>query len=225
MSGQPGSKQHGSAEAGGAPPNTNRLGPRPKPPTASPGTAAQALGVFARIWLERLPFAADTPGSGHLRLRSLTGVLDTEPARAALAELLRFEALLLAQALEPRAALRTGTVRRAELTLTLLHGAASLAENAPGAGDPFDLTRAAEHLAGLPLLDDADPPHLPYVPPARPTRDAWTPSPATSATRSPAAGSTSTTTAWSSCSVPDACPRPRTRCALHDRATGWRSPS
>ncbi|MEU1820172.1 helix-turn-helix domain-containing protein [Streptomyces roseifaciens] len=145
-----------------------------EPPRASPGTAAQALGAFARIWLERLPFAADTPGSGHLRLRSLTGVLDTEPARAALAELLRFEALLLAQALEPRVALRTGTVRRAELTLTLLHGAASLAENAPGAGDPFDLTRAAEHLAGLPLLDDADPPHLPYVPPARPTRDAWT---------------------------------------------------
>ncbi|QLE70425.1 TetR/AcrR family transcriptional regulator [Streptomyces rectiverticillatus] len=145
-----------------------------EPPLASPGSAAQALGVFARIWLERLPFAADTPGSGHLRLRSVTGVLDTEPARAALAELLRFEALLLARALEPHTALRTGTVRRAELTLTLLHGAASLAENAPGAGDPFDLTRAAEHLAGIPLLDDADPPHLPYVPPAVLTRDTWT---------------------------------------------------
>ncbi|ARZ72368.1 TetR family transcriptional regulator [Streptomyces albireticuli] len=145
-----------------------------EPPPTSPGTAGQALGVFARLWLERLPFAADTPGSGHLRLRSLTGVLDTGPARTAMGELLRFEALLLAQALEPHTALRTGTVRRAELALTLLHGAASLAEHAPGAGDPFDLARAAEHLAGVPVVDDADPPHLPFVGPARPTRDAWT---------------------------------------------------
>ncbi|MFE0044392.1 hypothetical protein [Streptomyces albireticuli] len=116
-----------------------------EPPPVSPGTAGQALGAFARVWLERLPFAADTPASGHLRLRSLTGVLDGGPARAALTELLRFEALLLARALEPHTAPRSGAVRRAELALTLLHGAASLAENAPGAGDPFDLARAAEH--------------------------------------------------------------------------------
>ncbi|WP_171168072.1 TetR/AcrR family transcriptional regulator [Streptomyces sp. I05A-00742] len=145
-----------------------------EPPRESPATAGQALGAFARIWLERLPLAADTPGRGHLRLRSLSGVLDTAPARAALAELVRFEALLLALALEPHAPPHTGTVRRAELALTLLHGAAGLAEIAPGAGDLFDLARAAEHLAVLPVPDDADPPHLPFVSPASVTRDAWT---------------------------------------------------
>lgn len=145
-----------------------------EPPPEPPGSAGRALGAFARVWLERLPFVADTPGSGHLRLRSLSGVLDTEAARAALAELVRFEALLLALALEPHTPLRAATVRRTELALTLLHGTASLAENAPGVGDPFDLARAAEHLADLPLLD-ADPPYLPFVAPARPTRETWRP--------------------------------------------------
>ncbi|MBA8952889.1 TetR/AcrR family transcriptional regulator [Actinomadura namibiensis] len=146
-----------------------------EPPPEPPATAGRALGAFARVWLERLPLAVDTPSSGHLQLRSLSGVVDTEPARAALAELVRFEALLLARALEPHAALRTGAVRRAELVLTLLQGAASLAEGAPGVGDPFALVRAAEHLADVPLLDeDADPPHLPFVAPARPARDPWT---------------------------------------------------
>lgn len=144
-----------------------------EPPARSPDSVARALGAFARVWLERLPLAGDTPGSGHLQLRSLSGVLDTEPTRAALAELVRFEALLLALALEPRTPPRTRTVRLAGLALTLLHGAASLAENAPGAGDPFDLARAAEHLADLAPLDDAEPPHLPFVAPARSTRDQW----------------------------------------------------
>ncbi|MGW0583277.1 TetR family transcriptional regulator [Streptomyces sp. NPDC002920] len=138
-----------------------------QPPARSPDSAGRALAAFARVWLERLPFA----GSGRLRLRSLTGVLDTDPARAALAELVRFEALLLASALDPR----TRPVRLAELTLTLLHGAAGLAENAPGAGDPFDLVRAAEHLAGIGFPADTEPPHLPFVAPARPARDTWTP--------------------------------------------------
>ncbi|MFE4667081.1 TetR/AcrR family transcriptional regulator [Streptomyces sp. NPDC056716] len=144
-----------------------------EPPARSPDSVARALGAFARVWLERLPLAGDTPGSGHLQLRSLSGVLDTEPTRAALAELVRFEALLLALALEPHTPPRTRTVRLAGLALTLLHGAASLAENAPGAGDPFDLARAAEHLADLAPLDDAVPPHLPFVAPARPTQDEW----------------------------------------------------
>jgi AcrR family transcriptional regulator len=142
-------------------------------PVKSPDSAGRALGAFARVWLERLPFAGDTPGSGHLQLRSLSGVLDTEPARTALAELVRFEALLLARALEPHTAVRSRTVRLAELALTLLHGAASLAENAPGVGDPFDLARAAEHLAGIALIDDAEPPHLPFVAPAQSAEDRW----------------------------------------------------
>ena len=43
----------------------------------------RALGEFARVWLERLPLTGDTPGSGHLQLRSLSGVLDSESARRA----------------------------------------------------------------------------------------------------------------------------------------------
>ncbi|KAB7836935.1 TetR/AcrR family transcriptional regulator [Streptomyces mobaraensis] len=144
-----------------------------EPPAESPGSVGQALGSFARVWLERLPFLGDTPGSGHLRSRSLSGALGTESARTALAELVRFEALLLALALEPRSAARA--LRPAGLALTLLHGAAALAENAPGVGDPFDLARAAEHLAGIDLGDAPEPPHLPFVAPARPTEDPWVP--------------------------------------------------
>lgn len=144
------------------------------PPSHSPGSVEDALGAFARVWLERLPLAGDSPASGHLQLRSLTGVLDTEPARAALAQLVAFESTLLALALEPRTALRIRTERLAALALTLLHGAAALAENAPGFGDPFDLARAVEHLAGITLSVDEEPPHLPFVEAARPTEDDWT---------------------------------------------------
>lgn len=144
-----------------------------EPPARPPDSAGRALGAFARVWLERLPLAGDPPASGHLRLRSLSGVLDTGPARAALAELLRFEALLLALALEPRSPAPTRMTRRAELALTLLHGAAGRAESAPGVGDPFDLAAAAEHLADTALTEDAEPPHLPFVAPARPASDRW----------------------------------------------------
>ncbi|MFD8387330.1 TetR family transcriptional regulator [Streptomyces sp. NPDC059679] len=146
---------------------------RAEPPVESPASVGRALGAFARVWLERLPLAGDTPGSGHLQLRSLSGVLDTEPARTALAELVRFEALLLALALESRPAARGRMVRPAQLALTLLHGAAGLAENAPGVGDPFDLARAAEHLADIALNDDAEPPHLPFIAGAQPAEDPW----------------------------------------------------
>lgn len=146
-----------------------------EPPAEPPDSVARTLGAFARVWLERLPLAGDAPGSGHLQLRSLSGVVDGEHNRAALAELVRFEALLLALAVESRSPARAREVRLCELTLTLLHGAAALAENAPGVGDPFDLVRAAEHLAGIVLGDDGPPPHLPYVEPARPAADRWTP--------------------------------------------------
>ncbi|MEV7866681.1 TetR family transcriptional regulator [Streptomyces sp. NPDC088124] len=144
-----------------------------QPPVESPDSTGRALGAFARVWLERLPLTGDTPGSGHLQLRALSGVLDSEPSRAALAELFRFEALLLALALEPHTAVRRSTIRLAELALTLLNGAAGLAENAPGISDPFDLARAAEHLADIVLLDDGEPAHLPFVAPARPVEDPW----------------------------------------------------
>ena len=151
-------------------------GTRPVP-ASSPGPA-EALGAFARAWLERLPLVDDTPADSHLRLRSLAGVLDDEPARTALTQLTRLEALLLALALESRLPRHRGQVRRvrlAELVLTLLNGSGHLAETAPGFGDPFDVARACEHLAGIDLADNWDPPHLPYVTPSRPCQDPWAP--------------------------------------------------
>lgn len=72
-------------------------------------SAAQALGAFARTWLERLPLTGDTAAAGHLQLRSLAGVVDDEPGRAVLAQVMRLEALLLALALERSSAgLRAG---------------------------------------------------------------------------------------------------------------------
>jgi AcrR family transcriptional regulator len=151
-----------------------RAGPAPQPPGL-----AEALGAFARVRLERLPLTGDTSADGRLRLRSLAGVFDDEPGRAALAQVTALEALLLALPLEsrlPRPRTRARRrVRLAELVLTLLDGVGHLAETAPGFGDPFDVVAACEHLAGLGLTDSWDPPHLPHVPPAQPARDAWEP--------------------------------------------------
>ncbi|GAA2439749.1 TetR/AcrR family transcriptional regulator [Actinomadura vinacea] len=147
------------------------------PPT-SPMPLADALGVFARAWLERLPLVDDTASGGRLQLRSLVGVLDDEHGRTVLAQAARLEALLLAIALEscePVHAVPVRRVRLAELVLTLLDGSGHLAETAPGFGDPFDLARACEHLAGIDLADTWAPPHLPYVAKAQPCRDTWDP--------------------------------------------------
>lgn len=139
--------------------------------TSTPPT--EALGAFARIWLERLPLSGDTRAGGHLQLRSLTGVLDDERARTALAQVTQLEAVLLALALESRVPRRC--VRLAELVLTMLNGSAQLADTAPGFGDPFDVTRACEHLAALDLADTWEPAHLPYVQPARVCDEPWEP--------------------------------------------------
>ncbi|MCT2583514.1 TetR/AcrR family transcriptional regulator [Actinophytocola gossypii] len=138
----------------------------------APAFSPEPLGAFARVWLERLPLAGDSPTAGHLQLRSLAGVLDDEPARAALGEVARLEAMLLGLALE---APGTRRVRLAELVLTLLTGAGHLADTAPGFGDPFDVTRACEQLAGIDLADGWDPPHLPLVAPAEACRADWAP--------------------------------------------------
>jgi AcrR family transcriptional regulator len=146
---------------------------------ASPRSVGAALGALARVWLERLPLAGDTPAGGRLQLRSLAGVVDDEPARAALAQVTQLEALLLGLALEAlpprRSRERARRVRLAELVLTLLSGAGHLAETAPGFGDLFDVAWACEQLGGIDLRDAWDPPHLPYVAPARARRDAWAP--------------------------------------------------
>jgi AcrR family transcriptional regulator len=145
--------------------------------STAPSLAA-GLGAFARAWLERLPLAGDSPADRRLQLRSLAGVVEDEPARTALAQATRLEALLLGLALESRVPEPRGQVRRvrlAELVLTLLHGSGHLAETAPGVGDPFDVARACEQLAGIDLPDSWDPPHLPFVVPAEPCRDRWVP--------------------------------------------------
>jgi AcrR family transcriptional regulator len=150
--------------------------PGPAPATA-PGPAA-ALGAFARVWLERLPLVGDPPAQGHLRLRSLAGVVDDEATRTALAQVARLEALLLALALEALAPPGRSPVRRvrlAELVLTLLSGSGQLADTAPGFGDPFVVARACEQLAAVDVADTWDPPHLPFVRQARPCRDPWAP--------------------------------------------------
>jgi len=141
----------------------------------APRSVAEAVGAFARVWLERLPLTGDSAEGGRLHLRSLSGVLGDEPGRAALAQLLRLEALLLALPLEAHTPKNTRRVRQAELVLTLLNGSAGLAETAPGFGDPFDVARACEHLAAIDLPDAWNPPHLPYASPAQPGDEAWTP--------------------------------------------------
>ncbi|MFI1825163.1 TetR/AcrR family transcriptional regulator [Streptomyces sp. NPDC020412] len=146
-----------------------------------PASLADALGAFARTWLERLPLVDDTAAGGRLQLRSLVGVVDDEQGRAALAQLAALEALLLGFALEsygPEAVPGDAPVRQvrlAELVLTLLGGAGFLAEQAPGFGDPFDRARACEHLAGLDLADRWTPSYLPYVGPAEACREPWSP--------------------------------------------------
>ncbi|MFL6118652.1 TetR/AcrR family transcriptional regulator [Actinophytocola sp.] len=147
----------------------------PPPAAGHASDVADALGAFAGNWLERLPLTGDTPAGGHLRARSLTGVLDDEPGRTALAQVARLEAVLLGRALESCRPVARRRVRLAELVLTLLNGAGHLAETAPGFGDPFDVIRACQHLADLDLADTWDPPHLPFVQPAQAVREEWTP--------------------------------------------------
>ncbi|GAB3760944.1 TetR/AcrR family transcriptional regulator [Microlunatus parietis] len=138
-------------------------------PPSDPGAA---LGAFARVWLERLPLAADSAEQGRLQLRSLTDAAD-DAVRSTLAQATRLQALLLGLALEsvrPPRARRRRRVKQAELALTLLTGAAHLAEIAPGFGDPFAVVEACTALAAAEPDDGWDPPHLAYATPARPER-------------------------------------------------------
>ncbi|MBP2330510.1 AcrR family transcriptional regulator [Kibdelosporangium banguiense] len=147
-------------------------------PRTPPLPPADALGVFARTWLERLPMVNDTAPGGRLQLRSLVGVFDDNHGRAVLAEVAQLEALLLATALESCEPASKGPARRvrlAALVLTLLDGSGHLAETAPGAGDPFDVVLACQHLTTIDLADTWAPPHLPYAAPAQPCQDTWNP--------------------------------------------------
>lgn len=140
-----------------------------------PADVADAAEAFARVWLERLPLAGDTAAGARLRALSVTGVFDDEPGRATMAALTQLESLLLALRLEASRPRETRRVRLAEVLLTLLHGADHLAQSAPGFGDPFDVARAGRYLAAMEVPDAWDPPHLPFVAPARPCRVPWQP--------------------------------------------------
>jgi AcrR family transcriptional regulator len=160
----------------------------PEPEQPRPGrTAREALGAFARAWLARLPLATDEQHStARLAVDVIPEVVADERLRDPFAQLLQLDALLLGLALErlqpPR---RRGgrLVGVAEAVLTTLHGAGQLAAAAPGFVEPFNVASACEQLADLDLDDRWQPPHIPYIPRARPADHAWSPPPATDAVR------------------------------------------
>jgi AcrR family transcriptional regulator len=151
-------------------------------------TPREALGALARAWLDRLPLATDDRQHGLDRLGTdlLPEILADERTRRPFAQLLALDAVLLGLALERLhpATTRAGRlVRLAEVALTTLHGATQLAAAAPGFGEPADLVAACERLADLDLADAWQPPHLEFVPRARPTDAPWAPPPAPDALR------------------------------------------
>ncbi|WP_159945686.1 MULTISPECIES: TetR/AcrR family transcriptional regulator [unclassified Nocardiopsis] len=147
-------------------------------------TAHAALGALARAWVSRLPSESSDdacPGAG------LTPeILADEPTRQAFTQLVRLNAVLLAQsleALEPPPEPGGRRVRVAQTVLTLLYGVSQAVGVAPGLVDPFAVIRSCERLADLDL-DDAWPlPHLAHVPPAEPADEPWSPPDALDAVR------------------------------------------
>ncbi|MGW0562269.1 TetR/AcrR family transcriptional regulator [Streptomyces sp. NPDC003016] len=175
----------------------------PEPPHPAPGrTRPEALGSLARAWVAGLPLAGtdtgagpgmgagisagDRHGSPRLGRHLMSEVLSEERIRRPFAQLMKLEALLLGLALEGlrRPDAPPGRlVRVAEAVLTTLHGASQMADAAPGFIEPFNVVSACERLAGLALDDMWPPPHLPYIPQARPADEPWSPPPAVDAVR------------------------------------------
>ncbi|RZS40742.1 TetR family transcriptional regulator [Herbihabitans rhizosphaerae] len=142
-------------------------------------TPREALGAFARAWVARLPLTTDDPmAPERLGVDLLPEVLADERVRRPFGQLTKLSALLLGLALEglhPRRTRAGRQVRVAEAVLTTLHGTSQLAAAAPGFIEPFNVIGACEQLASLEVEDVWQPPHLPYVPQARPADRAWTP--------------------------------------------------
>ncbi|WP_432824966.1 TetR/AcrR family transcriptional regulator [Dactylosporangium sp. CA-092794] len=149
----------------------------PLPPSTPPGrTAREALGVFARGWLARLPLMADEPHSpARLGADLLPEVLADERTRVLYVQLMRLSAVLLGRSLEllhPPAGRRVGV---AGSVLTQLHGASQLAAVGWGFVEEFTVVAACERLAGLDPERPWLPPHLAHTPRARPTDEPWAP--------------------------------------------------
>ncbi|WP_214402933.1 TetR/AcrR family transcriptional regulator [Pseudonocardia lacus] len=140
-------------------------------------TVRSALAAFATAWLADLPLAVEQRG-GPAPLGSdlLPEVLADAAVRIPFAQLTRLQAVVLGLALERlRPAPARRLVRVAESALTTLHGASVLSAAAPGFVEPFDVVAGCERLADVDLRDTWDPPHLPYVPKARPVDESWQP--------------------------------------------------
>ncbi|MFD8532792.1 TetR/AcrR family transcriptional regulator [Streptosporangium canum] len=154
----------------------------PEPPHPEPGrTAREALSAFARAWVARLPLAADErPGPARLGMDLMSEVIVDERTRRPFTQLMKLDAILLGLALErlrpPTSAGRMVCV--AEAALTTLHGASQMAAAAPGFIEPFNVVGVCEQLADLDLGDVWQPPHIPYIPQARPADEPWSPPPA-----------------------------------------------
>jgi AcrR family transcriptional regulator len=154
----------------------------PEPPPAPGRNAREALGALARAWVARLPLATgEQHGAARLGMDLMPEVLADERTRRPFAQLMKLDAILLGLALErlsPPTTPPGRLVRVAEAVLTTLHGASQMAAAAPGFVEPFDIVSACEQLAGLDLGDRWAPPHLPFVPQARPVDEPWSPPPA-----------------------------------------------
>ncbi|MEV1202292.1 TetR/AcrR family transcriptional regulator [Microbispora rosea] len=151
--------------------------------TPGAATAGEALAAFARAWVSRLPLATDGPG--RLGMDLMPEVLADQRVRQPFAQLMKLNAIVLGLALE-RLDGNTSARRRvriAETALTTLHGASQMADAAPGFAEPFDIVTACAALADLDLGDRWDPPHLPFVPRARPADEPWSPPLAVDAVR------------------------------------------
>ncbi|WP_089208657.1 TetR/AcrR family transcriptional regulator [Streptosporangium subroseum] len=162
--------------------------PHAAPPHSESGrTAGEALGAFARAWVARLPLATEEQhSSARLGMDLLSEVLADERTRWPFTQLMKLDAILLGLALErlrPPGAPAGRLVSVAEVALTTLYGASQMAAAAPGFVDPFTIVSACEQLADLDLGDAWQPPHLAYVPRARPADESWSPPPAVDAVR------------------------------------------
>ncbi|MFG1876442.1 TetR/AcrR family transcriptional regulator [Sphaerisporangium sp. NPDC049003] len=175
---------HGHDVAGSTPEASDPgYGPGGRIPEASRAeggrSAREALGAFARVWVARLPLATDAQnGPARLGMDLMPEVLADEQTRLPFAQLMKLDAILLGLALErlsPSGAPAARRMHVAEAVLTTLHGASQMAAAAPGFIEPFNVVSVCEQLAGLEFDDVWAPPHLPWVPKARPVDEAWSP--------------------------------------------------
>ncbi|MER5326499.1 TetR/AcrR family transcriptional regulator [Streptosporangium roseum] len=155
----------------------------PEPPHPAPDrTAREALSAFARAWVARLPLATDEQhGPARLGMDLMSEVIVDGRTRRPFTQLMKLDAILLGLALERLRPPATSTGRMvcvAEAALTTLYGASQMAAAAPGFIEPFNVVGICEQLVDLDLGDVWQPPHIPYIPQARPADEPWSPPPA-----------------------------------------------